>query len=60
MVGVISVIREGRYEKDGETVFNHDLISRSFSCLGYKHEDNGAKPQPPEASGQDVDDEIPF
>ena len=60
MVRVIGVMREGRYEKDGETVFTHDLISRSFSRLGPKREDSGTEPQPPETSGQDLDDDIPF
>jgi single-stranded DNA-binding protein len=60
MVRVTGVMREGRYDKDGETVFTHDLISLRFSRLGPKREDSEAEPQPPAPAGDDLDDKIPF
>lgn len=58
LVRVTGVMREGKYEAEGETRYTHDLISLRFGRLSGKREDSGAEPKPP--TGDDLDDRIPF
>ncbi len=58
LVRVTGVMREGRYEAEGETQYTHDLISLRFGRLSGKREDSGAEPKPP--TGDDLADKIPF